>query len=825
LDFRKKLFKLYFVFWQGKKKEREEKLENELDKREEKLEEKEKNYYENEDLEKEIREKVFISFIISLVFIISTGLIIGIIITLVRFNWWKFISLFLSKTLPPLLAVYLSILLIFAVVLWIKVRDLISEINEIMKRTTKSDDALSEISQKVSSAAQFTFIFSILSFFLAAILTPVVIHFQDIGDIHISIAYVSSIISVSFPSAFVTSTLISSALSEKIILPKTYLKETLYIANIPLRVKILGGIISIIFLISPIFFIYHLETTIRSIKEIQAKEIFNSFSRGENIPYSVKWEVSRDNLKNLPFEKQIFDAIEEKIEIKEGFLFDYLSPAIFIFREKDSRTIEGYIVPMIWVEDKIKSEILPFIIISLILGGLSILLVNISIGRYISRAIRDSEKRIIITDDEFFRISSIISKQSYEIEDISNKYSKTQEEVRQSALQIYSMLTDTRTGIHKTQEEIRKLKTSITRINQIISKDIEAENPLPTEPIEPIYHKLNAITKEIKRIKDKVNEVISQITEFSNVRIATRTHQRDIHYDERMSLKEVMLSKKIDFAKSNIEKLDEFLEKLREKSERFVSIIEKISSDIDKFISLQDDIEKIRKRLVILSVNTTIIAVRSEGQSKEELSIIAKQMSETIDEITKISNNIKEISKIANRIENEYLSFSEDGAIKDILSDISGLIKSVQDIIEEDITTLAADITKSSSELILNMKQLSSRINETDEFLKKLSQTLPKIENKKHEIYTSFEEVIKDLQDLSLKSQEMEKKCENISKNFELILEKYRNFKMEFQSIIYSIRSETKKIFDTIEKIEKEHNNIKTTIDKALKFISDLLRG
>jgi len=809
------------VFWQEKKKERVEKTENESNKKEEKLEEKD----ESEDLEKEIREKVFISFIISLVFIISTGLIIGTIITLVRFNWWKFISLLISKTLPPLLAIYFSILLIFAVILWIKVRDLIVEINERVKRAKTSDNALSEISQKVSSAAQFTFISSLSAYFLAAILTPVVIHFQDIGDIHVSIIYVSSIISVSFPSAFVTSTLIGSALSETIRLPKTYLKETLYIANIPLRVKIIGGIISIIFLISPILFIYHLETTIRSIKEIQAKEIFNSFSRGEHIPYSIRWEVSRDSLKNLPFEKQIFDAIEEKIKLKEGFLFDYLSPAIFIFREKDSKTIEGYVVPMIWVEDKIKSEILPFIIISVILSGLSVLLINISIGRYISRAMRDSEKRIVITDDEFFRISSIISKQSYEIEDLSNKYSKTQEEVRQSALQIYSMLTDTRTGIHRTQEEIRKIKTSITRINQIISKDIETETPLPTEPIEPIYHKVNAITKDIKRIKDKVNEVISQITEFSNEKITTRTSQRDIHYDEMMSLKEVMLSKKIEFAKSNIEKLDEFLEKLREKSERFVSIVGKISSDIDKFISLQDDIEKLRKRLVILSVNTTIIAVRSEGQSKEELSIIAKQMSETIDEITKISNNIKEIKEIANRIENEYLSFSEDGAIKDILSDISGLIKSIQDIIEEDITTLASDITKSSSELILNMKQLSSRINETDEFLKKLYQTLPKIENKKHEISTSFEEAIKDLQDLSVKSQEMEKKCENISKNFELILEKYRNFKAEFQSIIYSIRSETKKIFDTIEKIEKEQNNIKTTIEKVLKFISDLLQG
>jgi len=809
------------VFWQEKKKERAEKTENESNKKEEKLEEKD----ESEDLEKEIREKVFISFIISLVFIISAGLIIGIIITLVRFNWWKFISLLLSKTLPPLLAIYFSILLIFAVILWIKVRDLIVEINERVKRAKTSDNALSEISQKVSSVAQFTFISSLSAYFLAAILTPVVIHFQDIGDIHISIIYVSSIISVSFPSAFVTSTLIGSALSEKIRLPKTYLKETLYIANIPLRVKIIGGIMSIIFLISPILFIYHLETTIRSIKEIQAKEIFNSFSRGEHIPYSIRWEVTRDSLKNLPFEKQIFDAIEEKIKLKEGFLFDYLSPAIFIFREKDSKTIEGYVVPMIWVEDKIKSEILPFIIISVILSGLSVLLINISIGRYISRAMRDSEKRIIITDDEFFRISSIISKQSYEIEDLSNKYSKTQEEVRQSALQIYSMLTDTRTGIHRTQEEIRKIKTSITRINQLISKDIETETSLPTEQIEPIYHKVNAITKDIKRIKDKVNEVLSQITEFSNEKITTRTSQRDIHYDEMMSLKEVMLSKKIEFAKSNIEKLDEFLEKLREKSERFVSIVGKISSDIDKFISLQDDIEKLRKRLVILSVNTTIIAVRSEGQSKEELSIIAKQMSETIDEITKISNNIKEIKEIANRIENEYLSFSEDGAIKDILSDISGLIKSIQDIIEEDITTLASDITKSSSELILNMKQLSSRINETDEFLKKLYQTLPKIENKKHEISTSFEEAIKDLQDLSVKSQEMEKKCENISKNFELILEKYRNFKAEFQNIIYSIRSETKKIFDTIEKIEKEQNNIKTTIEKVLKFISELLQG
>ncbi len=813
------------MFWQGKNKEMEEKIKNELDKKDKKLEDEEINDYDIKDLEKEIREKVFISFIISLIFIISTGLIIGVIITLVRFNWWKFISILLLKTLPPLLAVYFSILLIFAVILWIKIRDSIGEINEIVKRTTKSDNTLSQISQKVSSVAQFTFISSISSYFLAAVLTPVVIYFQDIGDIHVSIIYVSSIISVSFPSAFVSSTLIGSTFSEKIRLPKTYLKETLYIANIPLRAKILGGIISIIFLISPIFFIYHLETTIRSIKEIQAKEIFNSFSRGEHIPYSVKWEVSRDNLKNLPFENQIFEAIEKKIEIKEGFLFDYLSSAIFVFREKDSRTIEGYIVPMIWVEDKIKSEILPFIIISAILAGLSVILINISIGRYISRAVRDSEKRIIITDDEFFRISSIISKQSYEIEDLSNKYSRTQEEVKQSVLQIYSMLTDTRTGIHKTQEEIRKIKTSITRINQIISKDIEAEPPLPTEQIEPIYYKLNSITKEIKRIKDKVNEVISQITEFSNVKIASRIPQRDIHYDERMSLKEVMLSKKIDFAKSNIEKLDEFLEKLREKSERFVSIVGKISSDIDKFISLQDDMEKLRKRLVILSVNTTIIAVRSEGQSKEELSIIAKQMSETIDEITKISKNIKEISEIANRIENEYLSFSEDGAIKDILSDISGLIKSIQDIIEEDITTLASDITKSSSELILNMKQLSSRINETDEFLKKLSQTLPKIENKKHEISKSFEEAINDLQDLSLKSQEMEKKCENISKNFELILEKYRNFKAEFQSVIYSIRSETKKIFDTIEKIEKEQNNIKTTIEKALKFISDLLQG
>ncbi len=813
------------MFWQGKNKEMEGKIKNELDKKDKKLEDEEINDYDIKDLEKEIREKVFISFIISLIFIISTGLIIGVIITLVRFNWWKFISILLLKTLPPLLAVYFSILLIFAVILWIKIRDSIGEINEIVKRTTKSDNTLSQISQKVSSVAQFTFISSVSSYFLAAVLTPVVIYFQDIGDIHVSIIYVSSIISVSFPSAFVSSTLIGSTFSEKIRLPKTYLKETLYIANIPLRAKILGGIISIIFLISPIFFIYHLETTIRSIKEIQAKEIFNSFSRGEHIPYSVKWEVSRDNLKNLPFENQIFEAIEKKIEIKEGFLFDYLSSAIFVFREKDSRTIEGYIVPMIWVEDKIKSEILPFIIISAILAGLSVILINISIGRYISRAVRDSEKRIIITDDEFFRISSIISKQSYEIEDLSNKYSRTQEEVKQYVLQIYSMLTDTRTGIHKTQEEIRKIKTSITRINQIISKDIEAEPPLPTEQIEPIYYKLNSITKEIKRIKDKVNEVISQITEFSNVKIASRIPQRDIHYDERMSLKEVMLSKKIDFAKSNIEKLDEFLEKLREKSERFVSIVGKISSDIDKFISLQDDMEKLRKRLVILSVNTTIIAVRSEGQSKEELSIIAKQMSETIDEITKISKNIKEISEIANRIENEYLSFSEDGAIKDILSDISGLIKSIQDIIEEDITTLASDITKSSSELILNMKQLSSRINETDEFLKKLSQTLPKIENKKHEISKSFEEAINDLQDLSLKSQEMEKKCENISKNFELILEKYRNFKAEFQSVIYSIRSETKKIFDTIEKIEKEQNNIKTTIEKVLKFISDLLQG
>ncbi len=772
-----------------------------------------------------IKEAIIFSFIFSLGLIVSVGTIVGVMITLIRFNWWKFINPFLAKTLPPVLVLYISIFAIYLVVLWIRSKDVENDLASKIKNGISSEKDLMEVSQKISSFAQFAFISSILAWIACAILTPLSLYLQDISDLQIIIVYVFSVISLSLLSSFTIATIIGNTLSHEIKISKTAV-EVLSRARIPIRIKILAGVTSVMLLFVSIFFIFHIEKSIKDLKEKEAREIYSIFSNGEEIPYGVKWQITKDKPdNNIPFEKEIIEAIEEKTKLKEGILFDYISPSLFIFREKDDKTIYGQIIPLPWVEDKIKSDIIPFFIVAIILGALSSFFINITIGKYISRAISESEKGIIPTDDEFFRVSSIISKQSYQIEDVSNKYAKIYDETQKAILHIYSSLIDTKTGIHKIQEETRRLKTSVGKISQLTSKEIEIEDISTEYSIESIYQKINSAAKEVKKIRDRVNELLSQITEISVVRTSsTSPTHKDIYYDERTSVKEVMLSKKIEFAKSNLERIDEFLERLKEKVEQFSGIVEKISVDMDKFSSLREDIDGLRKRLVILSMNTTIIAVRNEGQTKEELSIIAKQMSETIDEIKKIENRVKELTSIAKRIENEYLNFSQDGTIKDILSDISGMIAGVKDTIEEDIISLAYDIARSSSDTRSAMKYLISRISEMDEFTKKLSNLVSKVESEKHEIISSFEIVLREIENLSSISKEVEEKFEKILSSFEMLVEKYKSIKREFKNILNSIRLENQKILETVEKIEQENNDIKNSLEKTLKFIADLLQ-
>jgi methyl-accepting chemotaxis protein len=772
-----------------------------------------------------IKEAIIFSFIFSLGLIVSVGTIVGVMITLIRFNWWKFINPFLAKTLPPVLVLYISIFAIYLVVLWIRSKDIENDLASKIKNGISSEKDLMEVSQKISSFAQFAFISSILAWIVCAILTPISLYLQDISDLQTIIVYVFSVISLSLLSSFTIATIIGNTLSHEIKISKTAV-EVLSRARIPIRIKILAGVTSVMLLFVSIFFIFHIEKSIKDLKEKEARELYNIFSKGEEIPYGVKWQITKDKPdNNIPFEKEIIEAIEEKTKLKEGILFDYISPSLFIFREKDDKTIYGQLIPLPWVEDKIKSDIIPFFIVAIILGVLSSFFINITIGKYISRAISESEKGIIPTDDEFFRVSSVISKQSYQIEDVSNKYAKIYDETQKAILHIYSSLIDTKTGIHKIQEETRRLKTSVGKISQLTSKEIEIEDISTEYSIESIYQKINSAAKEVKKIRDRVNELLSQITEISVVRTSsTSPTHKDIYYDERTSVKEVMLSKKIEFAKSNLERIDEFLERLKEKIAQFSGIVEKISVDMDKFSSLREDIDGLRKRLVILSMNTTIIAVRNEGQTKEELSIIAKQMSETIDEIKKIENRVKELTSIAKRIENEYLNFSQDGTIKDILSDISGMIAGVKDTIEEDIISLAYDIARSSSDTRSAMKHLLSRISEMDEFTKKLSNLVSKVESEKHEIISSFEIVLREIENLSSISKEVEEKCEKILSSFEMLVEKYKSIKREFKNILNSIRLENQKILETVEKIEQENNDIKNSLEKTLKFIAELLQ-
>jgi hypothetical protein len=155
-----------------------------------------------------IKEAIIFSFIFSLGLIVSVGTIVGVMITLIRFNWWKFINPFLAKTLPPTLVLYISIFAIYFVVLWIRSKDIENDLASKIKNGISSEKDLMEVSQKISSFAQFAFISSILAWIACAILTPLSLYLQDISDLQIIIVYVFSVISLSLLSSFTIATII-----------------------------------------------------------------------------------------------------------------------------------------------------------------------------------------------------------------------------------------------------------------------------------------------------------------------------------------------------------------------------------------------------------------------------------------------------------------------------------------------------------------------------------------------------------------------------------------------------------------------------------------
>lgn len=763
-----------------------------------------------------------------IIIIIITGIISGTIITLIRFNWWQFIYPFLGKTLPPLLTFYIFLFSAFAFILFTKFRGINQMIEEKKKNGIVSKEEFENFSQELLKLPQQIFIFSLSFWGLSIILTIIALLIYDIRDIQTYISYSLTILSLAFPVSFMSANTLGEKISK--IIKSNKIPYMIYPKlSIPLKWKIIGGTISATVFCMLIFSLLHIEQTIRNFREnkaIKTEEDFMLYpERKEEIAgkLGVVWEISK-NSESVLFEKWIQKGIREKLKVGENILFDYLSPSVFIFREKDEKTIEGILVPMKEIEDIAKGEFLKVIFVMAILITLSFLILNQIFGSYPTSFIQEYEKRIFITDDELFRLSIFISHLAYKTEKLEEENRVSISEMSRGVSQIYSELSTIRSKIQSSREKIKHLKPSLQRIIQLSARETEIEKISLDYNLENISQNLLNSVRTLKNIRERVEQTLSELLKFSNINIEIKDSIQQFQ-EERSIMVETKLSKKIEFARSSLRKIEDIIGKLENKIKSFSETAEKIENSIKGFSEITEGMDKLRKKLVILSMNTTIISARgTDVQMKNELSTIAKQMPTIIEEIRKVESETKNLKTIIDKLEEEFKVLQEEEFAKDIIDQLSGLIKGIDDILEDEISPLIYDIINQSSDTRRNLKRILGKATEIESFLGKIGESFAKAEREKNSLLMSFGETIDTLERISSKASEFERKFEKLSTEFKALAEKYINLKKEFQSSLYSIRSESQKLLSHVEETEKSLNEIRTAIDGIMNYIMELVQ-
>jgi chromosome segregation protein len=241
--------------------------------------------------------------------------------------------------------------------------------------------------------------------------------------------------------------------------------------------------------------------------------------------------------------------------------------------------------------------------------------------------------------------------------------------------------------------------------------------------------------------------------------------------------------REIESLEKELKKIKQKIEKLEAEKEEYISsqedIIEEVTSlekqlqEIDityatekqKVVAIDENIDRIQKRLTKLKEEASNIDVQ-----KEEIENNKKADEE---EITKITEENENLSKIIN----EFAELNKDDQkyIDDLNFDITNLKISVSSFDESETSIneisdmINQDITNNKKSLENKTNQISQIEKEVEELLKNIENTKQKIEEVKKQVATSGETIENLKQDRVQKNEKLNQKEEEQNSQFKVI--------------------------------------------------------
>ncbi len=775
-----------------------------------------------------LRKGIILSSLSPLYIILVTGFISGVVLALVRLDFWQFVFPLLLNIIPYLLVVYLFMYFIFIFAVWLRGRELY-DLVKCAESGIKDEKEFIELADKLVRFPLYVAILSFMFWVLSVLLTILVLYFGDISDFQTTALLAVLIFSLSFP----VSALVYFSMERYIIrlldgvqsLPWKIYPSMSY----PLRHKFFYFLVSVLIFSIGFTVVLSSEINIRSLKTEKSKIYFEAFLRGERVQNALHWTAEFDRAGKLttPFiDDVVLDAIYKKLKRGENILFDYASPGVYIFTEIEGK-VDGVFLPMFWVEDRVKDYLLLFFPVALFILFLVSGVFFGSIGRNIEEVFRGFGRRVILTGDEFFQISLHTTALARDLEEINSKYSTLALDMGNNLSRLFNDMISLRVKISSAIDSLKSIRLSLNNIFQYAGREIIEIEFYSGQIIERASDDVISALRELIALKEKFSEMINELQQVNlSASINLPKDALSINLlEERYSVLESSLMKRIEFLRNSVVSVEGIISKVDERIRDFRNVIKDIFGNMKQFEGIYSDIDRLKKKFVILSMNASIISAKEiHGAGGGEFSTIAKQMSSLLnEELRKLEIGIRNLGDFTRSSASKIDIMAADGSFEDVIEGIRGAIGRVEDLLD-DLALDLKQVIDQANEMKGIARQIVSFAFEAEENISRVYAISGHLNSLGSEVAHCIERVIKRMDEAVGKVASAEGEAEKLLRHLNSLSSKYQEMVRTMKSAFSEIRSESKKLIEILSKLEDELKSIRSVVDRTCSFVENMIQ-
>lgn len=766
----------------------------------------------------EVKKAFLVNSLIPVYIVIILGIIVGLFISLMRFNYWNFIFPFLSRLLPPILLIYLFLFGLYFIYSWsrlVLIKESLDNLNiDSLKKIITFPTLIGYISFAVWIVAAFaTFVF-LYVFEIIDILTIVSLSVLILG--------IGPIVALSLRTNLERS--FSEILSNYSIDLKDNQDFSSLIAD-RMRRKVMYYVLSGILAVTSVLAVFSAEELSRTVKDSESQSYMNQYFQGETILNQIEWKIDETGKQtHAIIDDHIKKAILEKSDKGENILYDYLSSSVFIFAKKEN-TIEGIFVPLPDAENKAVTLIIIMIILSAVIQGLILVVYNTSFGRYLMESFLSLGKKLWFGGDEFTPISADLIMNKNRLEKMENKYNKIKEDAGYILSQVFSELISMRARINKIIGDIRIMKLSINRTIQLTGKEIE-EFEFQLQDFAPLsVDQIDMLLKMVRDVSNLINGIsveTQSLLKYTDKSILSPNISSERFIDSRFPAVETSIVKRMEMITNTMRELESSISKTS-------GVLKAVQENISKFRELLKmideillDADRLKKKLFVLSMNISIVSGKAtQEEIMEEVSSIAKQMSSLLaDDLKKVEVGLKNLGGQIRSYVGNLSSELGDGFGESYIISAEGIAGRIDDIIEQ-LQTDVRYVIEQGNDMRKSIKEILEILSNVSSAVSKISSSISKIDQMANSSQDNIEKVSSIVGSIEEQISNLSSNMEKFHRESKNIILRYKNLVSEVGLMMKNIRGEMIKMLDSFDNFESLLSKVVSDIEKLTESIQD----